>query len=142
MKKLICFVLIFFQVLSASAWELEGFAGAQATSYDDVSEANSSGVAARAKINFYTQNRGVFTNVNARGISLLTADLIVGYGWRTSGTLFLEVGAGGSVSSIYGTNVALLAGSGYRLSNNLFVNFPVVLAGSGIFWSPYIGYSF
>ena len=57
MKKLICLLLVFFQALGASAWELEGFAGAQTTSYDDVSEANSSGVAARAKINFYTQNR-------------------------------------------------------------------------------------
>lgn len=142
MKKFYCILLLLITSLHANAWELEGYAGAQSTSYDDVSEANSSGVAARAKINFYTQNKGVFVNMNSRGVSLLASDLIVGYGWRTNSTWFFEAGLGGSVSAIYGNNIAALAGSGYRLSNNLFINFPVVIAGSGIFWSPYIGYSF
>lgn len=142
MKKFIGFFILFFHLTHSYAWELEAYAGAQYTNYDDVEEANSSGVAARAKINFYTQNRGMFVNLNGRGISPLTSDFIAGYAWRSSGAWFFEGGVGGSISSIYGKNVAALAGSGYRLSNNLFINFPIILAGSGIYWSPYIGYSF
>ena len=142
MKKFFVLSAFIFHLTSAYAWELEGFAGAQATAYDDVEEANSSGISARAKINFYTQNKGVFLNLNDRGISLYASELMVGYGWRTSGPWFFEGGAGGSISAIYGTNIVLLAGTGYRLSNNLFLNFPIILAGSGIYWSPYIGYTF
>lgn len=142
MKKIFCLFILFFHFSAVYAWELEGFAGAQSTTYDDVAEASSSGISARAKINFYTQNKGVFINLNDRGLSVLASELFVGYGWRTSGTWFFEGGAGGSISAIYGTNIGLLAGSGYRLSNNLFINFPIIVAGSGIYWSPYIGYSF
>ena len=142
MKKYLSLLVIFFQISVASAWELEGFAGAQATNYDNVEEANTTGISARAKINFYTQNKGVFINMNARGISLLATEMLAGYAWRTSSPWFFEGGGGVSVSSIYGTNLGLLAGTGYRVSNNLFVNFPVIVAGSGVYWSPYIGYSF
>lgn len=142
MKKLICVFILFFHATVTSAWELEGFAGAQTTSYDDIEEANTTGISARAKVNFYTQNKGVFANLNARGISPIAGDLLVGYGWRTSGTWFFEGGVGGSVSAIYGANIGALAGTGYRVSNNLFINFPVIISGPGIFWSPYIGYSF
>lgn len=142
MKKIFFILVLFFHLTSAQAWELEGFAGAQSTTYDDVAEANSTGVAARAKINFYTQNKGLFVNLNARGISLLAGEFLAGYGWRTSGTWYFEGGIGGSLSAIYGTNVGALAGTGYRVSNNLFVNFPIIIAGSGIYWSPYVGYSF
>lgn len=142
MKKYFCFLFFIFHLNTATAWELEGFAGAQSTSYDDVKEANTTGISARAKINFYTQNKGVFVNMNARGISLLATEMLAGYAWRSSGAWFFEGGAGGSFSSIYGTNLGLLGGTGYRVSNKLFINFPVIIAGSGIYWSPYIGYSF
>lgn len=142
MKILVCIFILFFNLVSVHAWELEGYAGAQSTSYDNVEEANSSGVSARAKINFYTQNKGVFVNLNGRGLSLLAAELMVGYGWRTSNAWFFEAGAGGAISAIYGTNIGLLAGTGYRVTSNLFINFPAILSGPGLYWSPYISYSF
>lgn len=142
MKFLIYICILFFHVTLTHAWELEGFAGAQSTTYDDVEEANSAGLSARTKINFYTQNKGMFVNLNSRGISLIAADLMVGYGWRTSDSWFFEAGLGGSISAIYGTNIGALVGTGYRFSNSLFINFPVIISGPGIFWSPYIGYSF
>jgi hypothetical protein len=140
--KLFFISFILFISIFANAWELEGFAGATSTTYDDVKEANSSGASARAKINFYSQDRGIFMNINGRGISLFASELMLGYGWRTNSAWFFEGGVGGAVSAIYGTNIGFIAGSGYKLTSNLFVNFPIVIGGSGIYWSPYIGYSF
>lgn len=129
---------------TANAFEIEGFAGANSTTYDDVSEANSSGVTARTKLNFYgSEDRGIFVNINARGKSVFLSELAVGYAWRTKGTWFFEGGAGLGYSAIFGSGLALMGGTGYRVSSKLFVNFPIIANLSGtIFWSPYIGYSF
>lgn len=145
--KRIRLIFIFFAMAlpaGAGAFEVEGYAAANSTTYDNVPEASTSGLSLRTKMNFYGgDNRGVFVNVNARGISLLASDILVGYAWRTSGDWFFEIGPGFATSAIFGSGLGVMAGTGVRLNPKWFVNFPIVLSTSGaIFWSPYIGYVF
>lgn len=126
----------------AQAFELEFFAGARSTTYEDASDANTSGVSLRTKFNFYQNHRGVFLNVNARGISLLASDFLIGYAWRSSGSFFLEGGPGFFYSPIYGSGVGLLGSIGYRLTSATFISAPLVIGNSGIFWTPQIGVTF
>lgn len=141
MRILILTLLIFSS--HTKAFELEGFAGANSTTFDNVSEANTYGISARAKLNFYSDNSGVFVNINARGQSLMRSGFVVGYAWRGAGDWFWEAGAGGSYSVIFGPGLGVLFGTGFRITPNLFINFPIIASiPSNIFWSPYIGYEF
>lgn len=128
---------------AARAFEVEGFAGANSTSYDKVSDANTYGVSLRTKLNFYgTTNHGFFVSINARGESLLAADTLTGYAFRSSGTWFVEAGAGYSLSAIFGSGAGFLLGTGAWLNKRVFVNFPIMYGTTGVFWSPYIGIAF
>ena len=145
MLKLIFLILVFASPKAANAFELEAFAGANSTTYDDAPEAKTYGVSVRTKMNFYSDNSGVFTNLNCRGQSFFVCDAMVGYGWRSSGDWFWEIGPGFMYSAIYGPAVSFLAGTGFRITSNFFVNFPIIAnmgANNFIFWSPYLGFQF
>src|SRR5690606_4350173 len=113
--------------------------------YDEVEEANSHGISARAKVNFYRDNKGVFLNMNWQGIHLMAGDFLVGYAKRSRDAWFLEAGAGLAYSEIWGAGYGLLASTGYRFNRGLFLTFPLIYRGGAqtlLFWSPYIGMEF
>ena len=137
------FMIFILLTPAAKAFELEAFAGANSITYDDDAEDNTYGVSARAKMNFYTNNHGIFVDINARGRSIVSSDLVVGYAWRGSGSWFLEAGIGGAYSEIDGPGVAVLAGFGLNVTSDIFMNFPLIVAYPGsFFWGPYVGFKF
>jgi hypothetical protein len=146
MNRLFAILFLFACVAETTfATELEAFAGANYTTYDDVEEANSYGVSARAKVNFYDNDKGWFANMNWRGSSILDGDLLVGYGLRSRGSWFFEAGGGVAYARIWGPGFGVLVGTGVSITSNLFISFPIIYRGGGasfLFWSPYIGYKF
>lgn len=143
MKFVLPLLLFFLSTSNALAFDLELFAGANTTTFDDAKDANSYGISVRTKLDFYGKaNRGFFVNINAKGVSLLTADTLTGYAIRSSGPWFFEGGAGLGFSTIFGSGLGVLAGTGYNVTSTVFVNFPIILTNNGVFWSPYLGYKF
>lgn len=136
--------LVLLVVISSAAFagELELFGGANRTTYDDASDANTSGLTMRLQYNFTRDEDTWFINMYAPGLGILASDLSAGYLWRTHGDFYFEGGVGAGYSRIRGPNPVLIAGMGYRASQTVFFDLPLMLFGSGLVWMPYIGISF
>lgn len=134
-------VLFTFISLSANAGELELYGGANSTTYDDASDANTWGVSLRMQYNFKRADDTWFLNWYAPGLGPLASEIAAGYAWKTQGDFFLEGGIGGSYSLIWGPFPLVVAGFGYRISQNVFFDFPIML-GNALVWMPYLGISF
>lgn len=138
-------VLLLFTLLSLStaAWagELEVYGGANSTTYDDVPDANTWGVTMRLQYNFQRADDSWFINVNAPGISPAASEVGFGYEWKTGGDFFFEGGVGAGYGRIFGPFPILILGAGYRISQDVFFDMPIMLT-SVLMWMPYIGISF
>lgn len=142
---LLSVLLLVLSPMRASSFEIEGWAGARSVQFDSVPDANEWGLSARGKINFYSYHSGFFVATQQRGLTILAGDLHVGYGMRTSGKLFAEIGGGLAHSAIFGSGLSLLLSSGYRVSDRVFLTFPILLTLGGasfLSWGPQIGYTF
>ena len=137
--KLILIVLLL--PWNASAGEFQFYGGANSTTYDEVSEADTWGVSLRAQYNFGGAESGWFANIFAPGQSLFASELSGGYLWKSSGDLYFEGGLGGGYSRIWGPLPVLIAGMGYRVSQTVYFDFPIMYS-SALVFMPYIGISF
>ncbi|MBC7741500.1 MAG: hypothetical protein H7061_04845 [Bdellovibrionaceae bacterium] len=136
------FILI---LLSASinviAKEIQFIAGASSTSYDDASEANTSGLSLRMQYNFSNAASGWILNFNGPAESFFVGELASGYLWKSNGPLFCGGGGGLAYSRIWGLNPMLTVSIGYRINQNVFVDLPLMLT-SNLTINPYIGITF
>jgi hypothetical protein len=143
MVRILIFLTIFLSSFVSHAGELEIFAGANSTEYDDVHEANSWGISLRTQYNFSRDASTFMVNINAPGDSLLNGIFSFGYLLRTSGSFFWEAGPAIGYSAIYGPQGELIVGIGYHVTQDFFLDLPVVLGTStGILLSPYLGFQF
>lgn len=125
----------------ASAGELQLYGGANSTTYDESSDANTWGITMRAQYNFSHADSGWIINLNAPGVGIGASELAFGYEWKSAGSFYVEGGLGAGYSRIWGPFPMVIAGFGYRVSQNMFFDFPVMYT-SGLSWMPYIGFSF
>lgn len=141
-RVLIC--IFFAAMMPAESWagELELFGGANRTTYDDASDANTTGLTLRMQYNFSPVDNTWFINMYAPGLGLLASDVSAGYLWRTLGDFYFEGGVGAGYSRIRGPNPVVVLGAGYRASQTVFFDFPLSFFGPAMVWSPYIGISF
>jgi hypothetical protein len=123
----------------AGDWQFS--AGANSTTYDDVPDANSWGVTLRLQYNFSHQSDGWLINLNAPGISLLAGEIAAGYEWKSQGDWYWEGGVGAGYGSIHGPIPLLIAGAGYKVTPNFYLDFPLMFT-STLTWMPYLGFSF
>jgi hypothetical protein len=144
MKKLwiICFILI--SVKEVHSRELEAIVGANYTSYEESGEALA-GVSAKLKMNWYESGKGWFTHGLFRGDSIANVDAIIGYGYKSSGASFYEIGVGLAANPFFGYGAGGLIGFGSQLRGDGFVNLNTIIYGGGLSYimvTPMIGTRF
>ena len=143
MVRILIVLAILFALPLAHGSELEIFAGANSTTYDDAPDANTWGVSLRAQYNFTSNGDTWMVNINAPGGSLFASTFSAGYLLRSTGNLFWESGLAGGYNRIFGPQVEVILGMGYRVTPDFFIDFPVVLGSStGVLFSPYLGFQF
>jgi hypothetical protein len=142
MKHLLALLILFLSA-SAHAGELEFFAGANSTTYDDASSANTWGISLRAQYNFAHEDSGWFVGLNAPGIGLFASQLRGGYLLRSHGDFYWEGGLAGGYSSIFGPEGELIVGFGYHVTQKVFFDFPVTVGtATPLAFFPFIGIEF
>lgn len=142
---LLLILLTFYSLDGVAAHEIEGFAGAQYTSFDDFSDYNNYGISAQLKYNWYStsSNSGYFAAAYLDGVSILVGDFILGYGWRWGRDYFFETGPVLAYHAIFGPGYGGLISFGFRIGTSTFFSFPCVLRLPGYFrGGPMIGFSF
>ena len=146
MRLVILFFILFLHLQSETglASTLEGFAGANYTSYDEVSEANDGGLSARFKYNHSKDGPGYFFYNIWRGESITNFDALLGYSYRSKGNLFFELG-GGVFYGTFGPGIGIVAGTGFWLGSDFYFSMPLVVRKMGLDYmtiSPMIGWNF
>lgn len=130
MRKL--FILLFVISHVATADELEGIIGANYTNYQE-SEETKAGIGAKLKYNWYEAgSTGYFAQGLFRGESILNVDAIIGFGYKSLGSSFFEVGAGLALNPNFGYGLGTLAGVGTELGEGWYVNMLLVYFGGGL----------
>jgi len=127
---------------TAQAGELEIYAGANSTTYDNASDANTWGIGLRVQYNLTSEDNTWFANLNAPGISLVAGQVHAGYLWRSKGDFFWEGGLAAGYSLIYGPDGTLIGGIGYHVTQGFFFDFPIYAGTTGISLLPYFGFEF
>jgi hypothetical protein len=141
LQKIFVLALMFFS-LSAKASELEFFAGANSTTYDDSSDANTWGVGLRLQYNLTQNDNTWLINLNAPGISIIAGQVHVGYIWRSHGDWFWQGGLAAGYGLIFGADATLIAGFGYHVTQRFFFDFPAYAGTSALAFLPMFGFDF
>lgn len=142
MQSRMLFILILLLTsINVHAGEFQFIGGANSTKYDDTPEADSWGFSTRMQYNFAVANSGWLINYYGPAENFSVGELSSGYAWKSSGPLYFEGGGGVAYSRIWGINPMLLAGVGYRINQNVFIDFPMMLT-SNLTIIPYIGITF
>ena len=124
MRKII--ILLFVTSHVAAANELEGIIGANYTNYQE-SEETKAGIGAKLKHNWYESgSAGYFAQGLFRGQSIINVDAVLGYGYKSLGPTFFEVGAGLALNPYFGYGFGALAGVGTELGEGWYVNMLMV----------------
>lgn len=143
--KFMLIIFLIFMSLNSFSYEVEAMAGAQATSFTDETDYNSFGASLRTKVNFENKGSTWYFHNYARGGSLANIDAIVGYTWRSSGSVYYEFGLGGAYGVLGGVGYGLNAGLGFEVSGDWFVTVPLIVRAGGwsyLIFSPLIGLRF
>ncbi|MBI2521004.1 MAG: hypothetical protein HYV97_11320 [Bdellovibrio sp.] len=144
MKLAFLLFVLLIQSATGLASTLEGFAGANYTSYDAVSEANEGGLSLRFKYNHSKDGPGYFFYNVWRGGGIANYDALLGYSYRSKGNLFFEIGAGAFYGP-FGPGIGIVAGSGFWLGNDFYFSLPLIVRKMGLDYmtiSPMIGWNF
>jgi hypothetical protein len=141
--KLNFFIIILFIFFTPLAFcgEFQFNAAATSVTYDDVPEAKSSGLTLRSQYNFNSGASGFIINYYGSAITALAGELSSGYLWKSSGSVFFEGGLGLSYSAVRGPGPLVIAGIGYKVSQSVYIDLPVILT-YAIAIVPYIGITF
>lgn len=141
LSRMLFILILLLSSANVQAGEFQFMAGASSTTYDDVPEANTSGFTARMQYNFSSAGSGWILNYYGAAETFLVGELASGYVWKSSGPLYFEGGGGLAYSRIWGPRPMFLVGAGYRISQTVFVDLPVMLT-SNLTIMPYIGITF
>lgn len=121
--------------------EFQFTSGASSTTYDDVPEANTWGLSARMQYNFSVADSGWIIHYYGPAESVAVGELSVGYEWKSNGPFYFEGGGGAAYSRIWGLRPMVVAGVGYRITETVFIDLPVMLT-ANLTIIPYIGVTF
>ena len=141
LSRIFLVVALLLSSIDANAGELQFTAGASSTSYDGVPEANTWGLSVRIQYNFSVADSGWIMNYFGPAENISVGELASGYLWKSSGPFYFEGGLGGAYSRIWGIRPMAVAGVGYRISQTVFIDLPVMLT-SNLTILPYIGMTF